>query len=119
MNYLHDLEVLYLAGALNVRTPAQVNKSTTPVHGTLFTRHQLVDVVQLVFAVRKHLPKIFLCNLQAIEALLFFHDPVRLRLERGPVTLGDDTAILNVSHCNADKMASYMLAYCQKHTRPA
>ena len=104
-NYLHDLKVLYLAGALNVRTPAQVNKSTTSVHGTLFTSHQLVDVVQLIFAVRKHLSKILLCNLQSVKALLFFHDPVRLALEGRPVTLVNDTAILDISHCNANKVA--------------
>jgi hypothetical protein len=52
---LHDLEGLNLASALNVRTPAKIDQSTASVDSALLTSHKLVNVVQLVLAVGKHL----------------------------------------------------------------
>ena len=82
-----------------MRTPTQVNQTTTPVYGTLFSSNQLFNVVQLIFAVREHLPEILLCDLQPIKALFVLQDRLRFVLERRPIASGDDTAIFDVSYC--------------------
>ena len=80
-SYLHDLEGLDFAGALNMRTPTEIDECTTTVHRTLFSSHQLVNIVQLILAVREHLSKILFCDLQSIEALLFLEDSGRFAIE--------------------------------------
>lgn len=82
-----------------MRAPAQVDQGTAPVHGTPLARHQLINVVQLIFAVREHLPEVFFTDLQSIEALLFLEDSLRFLLKRRPVGLNDNAASF-VSYCN-------------------
>lgn len=77
-----------------MRTPAQIDQSTAPVHSTPLARHQLINIVQLVFAVREHFPEIFLADFQSIEALLFLEDSLRFLLKRRPVGLDDNAAML-------------------------
>lgn len=61
--YLHNLEGLDLARALNVWTSAQINQGSAPIHRTLLSRYQFINIVQLIFAVREHLSKILFRNL--------------------------------------------------------
>ena len=97
--YLHNIKGLDLASVLDVRTPTQVNQTTTPVYGTLFSSNQLFNVVQLIFAVGEHLPEVLLCDLQPIKALFLLQDRFRFVLERRPIASGDDTAIFDMSYC--------------------
>ena len=117
--YLHDLEGLDLASVLDVRSSAKVNQGTASVHGALFARNELIDVVQLVFAVRKHFAEILLGNFQAIEALLVLEDPLDFLLKRRPVRLNDNAAVLTkISHSNLTNNILKQLCH-QQRTYPA
>lgn len=91
--YLHDLESLDLASALDVGTPAQIDKSTAPVDGALFAGHQLVNVVKLVLAVCEHLLEVLLGDLQPVEALLLLEDTRGFVVQGRPISLPDDTTV--------------------------
>ena len=73
-------------------TPAEINQGTTSVNGTLLPSDKFVDVVQLVLAVRKHLPEILLGDFQSVETLLLFENLVGPVVEGLPVGLFYDTA---------------------------
>lgn len=77
-----------------MRTSAKINQGTASVHSALFARDELFDVVQLVFAVRKHLAEILLGDFQTIKALLVLEDSLDLLLKRWPVGLDDNAAVL-------------------------
>ena len=72
--------------------PAQIDQGTTPVDSALLSSHQLIDVVQLVLAVREHLLEVFFRNLQSVEALLFLEDAGGFAVQRRPIGFPDDTA---------------------------
>ena len=62
--YLHDLESLDLASVLNVRASAEIDKGSATVDGAAFTSDELINVVQLIFAVSEHLLEVLLGHLQ-------------------------------------------------------
>lgn len=88
--YLHDLECLYLSCVLNMGTPTEINKCTTAVDSAAFTSHELVDVVQFVFAVTEHLLEVLFGDFQSVKALLLLKDLQGLGLKLLPVLLMDD-----------------------------
>lgn len=92
-SYLHNLEGLDLSSVLDVRTSAKVDQGTTSINRTLFSSHQLVNVVQFIFAVGEHFLEVFLGDLQSVEALLFLKDPRCSAIQGRPVTLSYNTAI--------------------------
>ena len=92
--YLHDLEGLDLTGVLDVRSSAKVDQGTATVDRTLLPSDQLVDVVQLVLAVRKHLPEVLLGDLQSVKALLLLEYPRCPAIERRPVGLSNHTPVI-------------------------
>lgn len=79
-----------------MRSPAQINQSTAAIHGTLLPSYKLVDIVQLVLAVRKHLLEVLLGDLQSVEALLLLEDARSPVLKYRPVGREHDTS---VGHC--------------------
>lgn len=79
--YLHDLESLNLASVLDVRASAEINKGTATVDSAAFAGNELVNIVQLVFAVCEHLLEVLLGDLQTVEALLLFEDTGRLGIK--------------------------------------
>lgn len=91
--YLHDLEGLDLASVLNMRASAEIDKGTVTIDGAAFAGDELVNIVQLVFAVCEHLFEVLLGNLQSVEALLLLEDTGRLGVKRLPVSLTDNTSI--------------------------
>ena len=91
--HLHDLEGLDLAGALDMGTSAQIDQGTTPVDSALLSGDELVNVVQLVLAVREHLLEVLLRNLQSIETLLLLEDAVGVAVQQRPIGFSDDAAI--------------------------
>jgi len=91
-SHLHDLECLYLSGVLDVRATAEIDEGTTTVDGAALARHELVNIVQLVFTVTEHLLEVLLGNLQSVETLLLLEDARRLGIKRLPVSLFDNTS---------------------------
>ena len=77
-----------------MRASAEIDKGTATVDGAAFTGDELVNIVQLVFAVGEHLLEILLRNLQSVEALLLLEDARRLIVKRLPVSLADNTSVL-------------------------
>lgn len=107
-SYLHDLEGLDLAGVLNVRASAEIDQGTATVDGALLSGDQLLNVVQLVFAVREHLPEVLFRDLQSVKALLLLEDFGGLVVQRLPVSFLDDTAVDEVSFARSDRFAIAM-----------
>lgn len=95
-SYLHDLEGLDLASVLDVRSSAKIDQGSATVDGALFSGDQLFDVVQLVLAVREHLPEVLFRDFQSVKALFLLEDPRGLVVQRLPVTLLNDTAVYQV-----------------------
>lgn len=89
---LHDLERLDLSSVLDVRATAEIDKSSATVYRGFLSLHEVVDVMQLVLAVRKHLLKVFLSNLQSVETLLFFEDLSCFLVDRWPIGLFNDSS---------------------------
>lgn len=83
-----------------MRAPAEIDKRTASVNSALLSSHKLVNIVQLVLAVRKHLLEVLLGNLQSVETLLLlenFRCPVVKDL---PICLFNDAAAKeNISIC--------------------
>jgi hypothetical protein len=90
--YLHNLEGLDLASVLDMRASAEIDKGSATVDGAALASDELVNVVQLIFAVCEHLLEVLLGDLQSVEALLLFKDARRLGVERLPVSLTDNTS---------------------------
>lgn len=90
---LHYLEIFDLPRVLDMRTTAQINQGTTAIDGTLLPSHELVDIVQLVLAVREHLLEVFLGDLQSIKALLLLENARSLVVKCRPVGLVHHTSI--------------------------
>lgn len=72
--------------------PTQINEGTATIHCTFFPRHQLINIVQLILAVREHLFKIFLRNFQSIEALLFLKNAGCFAVKGRPIRFLNDTS---------------------------
>lgn len=102
LSYLHDLECLYLSRVLNMGAPTEINKCTTAVDSTAFASHELVDVVQFVFAVTEHLLEVLFGDFQSVEALLLLKDLRGLGLKLLPVLLMDNSSIftrISIGEC--------------------
>lgn len=78
---------------LDMRSPAQIYQSTAAIDGTLLSSHKLVNIMQLVLAVRKHLLEVLLGDLQSIEALLLLENARGPVLKRRPVGGMQDTTV--------------------------
>lgn len=76
-----------------MRSPAQIDQSTAAIDGTLVPSHKLVDIVQLVLAVRKHLLEVLLGDLQPVETLLLLVYARGSGLKCRPVGGEDDTSV--------------------------
>jgi hypothetical protein len=82
---LHDLERLDLASILNVRPTAQINESAATVNRALLPLHKVIDVVELIFAIRKHLLEVLLAHFQPVKALSLLKDLSRFLIQRWPI----------------------------------
>jgi hypothetical protein len=91
--YLHDLEGLDLASVLNMRASAEIDKGSATVDGAAFTGDELINVVQLIFAVSEHLLEVLLGDLQSVEALFLLEDARGLVVERFPITLANNPSV--------------------------
>jgi hypothetical protein len=78
---------------LNVRATAEIDEGTATVDGAALASHELVNVVQLVFAVGKHLLEVLFGDLQSIEALLLLEDARRPGVKRFPVGLSNNASM--------------------------
>ena len=94
--YLHDLEGLDLASVLNMRASAEIDKGTVTIDGAAFAGDELINVVQLVFAVCEHLFEVLLGNFQSVEALLLLEATRRSDVKRFPVGLTDNPSVFHM-----------------------
>jgi hypothetical protein len=92
-SYLHDLEGLDFTSVLDVRSPTEIDQGTTAVNRALLTRHQLIDIMKLIFAVGEHLLEVLLRDFEAIEALLFLEDTRGLAVQGRPIGFTNDAAV--------------------------
>ncbi len=82
-----------------MRAPAEIDKRTASVNSALLSSHKLVNIVQLVLAVRKHLLEVLLGNLQSVETLLLLENLRCSVVKDLPICLFNDTAAKDISNC--------------------
>jgi hypothetical protein len=70
-----------------MRTSAKIDQSAASIDGALLPFHQVIDVVQFVLAVRKHLLEIFFGHFQPVEALFLLENLSGLLIEWCPIRL--------------------------------
>lgn len=82
-----------------MRAPAEIDKRTASVNSALLSSHKLVNIVQLVLAVRKHLLEVLLGNLQSVETLLLLENLRCPVVKDLPICLFNDAAAKDISNC--------------------
>jgi hypothetical protein len=96
-----------------MRSTAQINQGTAAIHGTLLPSHKLVNIVQLVLAVRKHLLEVLLGDLQSVEALLLLENARGLGLKCRPIRGDHDTTVENCRLVNSQQsiFSAHLLSF--------
>jgi hypothetical protein len=74
----------------------KINQCAAAIHSALLSRDQVVNIVELVFAVGKHLLEVLLCDFQSIEALSFLENLSGLLVQDCPIAFLDNTTIKRI-----------------------
>ena len=84
-----------------MRAPAKIDKRTTAIYSALLAGNQLINIVQLVLAVREHFLQVLFRNLQPVKALFVLENSIGLAIDGRPIGFPNNTSAVALAHRNA------------------